>query len=378
QEYLTQLDADIKITFKIRNEVKNIGFELNISDFDAKMNGFMETKDHLIAKITKFNFDTILEPSVREQLHGEITELDTQITQFKDIIEEKFTFISEIIALKDNNSKLIEVTKILIDGARDEKDSIIKLYELSEIKQLTKIDDEIKLFNSFLDDYDKLIEIIYSAREDYASLKSRITQANKFLIRVIKNLEVSIKELKAIRSDELSCRERIIDFDLKVVEIDLYIRKYQHTYKTSSYINAMIEEFSNKLTLLKKELNNEPLNITTVRNLNDSVASIINKLIDEELEKNIKQRIGSELILKYISRFNKSEGMDTTIGRLNNLYSGHEYKSLLQEGYQILLNADSIKGPAIYKGIVSEVTVDPFNEILSVVSTESNTKEVLV
>ncbi|MGL5021260.1 MAG: septation ring formation regulator EzrA, partial [Mycoplasmatales bacterium] len=268
--------------------------------------------------------------------------------------------------------------KILIDGARDEKDSIIKLYELSEIKQLTKIDDEIKLFSSFLDDYDKLIEIIYSAREDYASLKSRITQANKFLIRVIKNLEVSIKELKAIRSDELSCRERIIDFDLKVVEIDLYIRKYQHTYKTSSYINAMIEELNNKLRILKKELNNEPLNITTVRNLNDSVASIINKLTDEELEKNIKQRIGSELILKYISRFNKSEGMDTTIGRLNNLYSGHEYKSLLQEGYQILLNADSIKGPAIYKGIVSEVTVDPFNEILSVVSTESNTKEVLV
>jgi septation ring formation regulator EzrA len=364
QTYLAQLDDDIKITLQIKDEINKIGFDLNIDDFDEKMKLFIESKDDLVQQIQVYKFGEQFDKEVRETLQTDITSLDTQISQFKDIIEEKFTLISEIIVLKDDNTKLIELANKLIDSAHAERDIIIKLYELSEIKQIAKLEEEIELFNSFILDYDKLIEIIYNALEDYASLKSRIGQANKFLVRVIHNLETTITELRAIRSDELDCRDKVKEYNRTMIDIDLYLRKYKHNDKISSYIEAIKLDLDEKFSELKTELDLEPLNITKVRNLNDSVGSILNKLTTQELEKNIKQRVGSEYLLRFICRYNRNDEIDTAIRRLNSLYNAHDYNALLQEGYIILCNA-SPKGADIYKDIVGKVEVESFQNAIS-------------
>jgi len=373
QTYLAQLDSDIKITLQIKDEINKIGFDLNIDDFDVKMKAFIESKEDLEKQIHVYKFGEQFDKQVREELQTNITTLDTQISQFKDIIEEKFILISEIIVLKDDNGKLIELANKLIISAHNERDIIIKLYELSEIKQLAKLEEEIDLFNSFILDYDKLIDIIYNALEDYASLKSRIGQANKFLVRVIHNLETTITELRAIRSDELTCRDKVKEYNRTIIDIDLYLRKYKHKDKISGYIEAINVDLEEKFQELKIELDLEPLNITKVRNLNDSVGSILNKLTSIELEKNIKQRIGSEYLLRFICRYNRNDEIDTAIRRLNSLYNAHDYNALLQEGYIILCNA-SPKGADIYKDIVGKVEVESFQKMISPTSFNEITK----
>ena len=63
--------------------------------------------------------------------------------------------------IEEENKKLIETVEELIVGAKDERDQIIKLYELNEIRQVSKIDSEIETFEVFKEDYIKIIEITY-------------------------------------------------------------------------------------------------------------------------------------------------------------------------------------------------------------------------
>ena len=123
------------------------------------------------------------------------------------------------------------------------------------------------------------------------------------------------------------------------------------------------EELDYKFNELQKEIDKEPLNITNVRNLSESVETLIETLIDNEIENNIKHRKGSELLLNYISRFNKNESMDNTVTRLFNLYNDNEYSVLLKEAYA-LIDTSSPKGKDIYVQIVNKVEVEPFKDIL--------------
>jgi len=362
-DFIDGVDSDLNLINQIDEEIKNIGYKINIESLEEETLFFNETKDVILNKVAKFNFDEKIDSAEATILQEECNTLDNKLSELKIIVEDRFTFIKNIMRLEEENKNLMDTVSELIVGAKEERDQIIKLYELNEIRQVSKIDSEIETFEIFKEDYNKLIEIIHEAKEDYINLEQRIIQSNKYLIRLITNFEEALVALRAVRRDELNTRDKIDSYAQKIIEIDLYIKKNSHSHRLTRTIVSKIEELTLKFDELQKEIDKEPLNITNVRNLSESVETLIETLIDNEIENNIKHRVGSELLLNYISRFNKNERMDNTITRLFNLYNDNEYTVLLKEAYA-LIEDSSPQGKDIYVQIVNKVEIEPFNSIL--------------
>ncbi len=363
QEYLLEFQADIDNVNTINKEIENIGFKINVSDFDLKMDKFKIRRQELLEDITGIDFENKFSAEKLNSLKNKSENLDRELTEFKNIVEEKFKFISDIMNIMAENEELIKTAEEVIGGAKLERDEIIKLYELPNISQIKTLDSYFEEYSKFINDYEKLLNIIHNAKEDYARLKDRMTKSNHYLIRLLKNLKTSINELRAIRQDEIKASENISDFKALGVEMDLYLRKYDHKGKLSHTQYNLIDEYNTKLVLLEEELNKEPLDIELVRSLNDALITVGKTLSEKELESNIKQRLGGELLIKYLNQYNDNEDVNLLIKRLQNLYNNNDYRTLLSESYN-LLQANSQKADLIYKEIVKQVDVEPFAPVL--------------
>ncbi len=361
--YLSAIESDIDTIVKVNDEIENIGFKINVSDFHNRVEEFRERRENILDKIIDFDFSKVIEEEVLSSISRDFTALDTEISEFKNIVEEKFKFISDIIDVMEENRELIITADDIIVGAKEERDEIIKLYEIPNIKQIKDMDVQFEEYANFSRDYEKLIKIILEAKEDYGTLKSRITQANHYIVRLLKNLEDSLKQLKALRQDEIEAYENLDGFKILEVELDLYLRKYDHHDKLSKTINTLMKEYSNKLTALEEELSKEPLDISAVRNLNDALISLGEALSTKELETNIKIRLGCELLLQYLHQYNTNDDVNNVIKRFQNLYNQNEYQVLLKDAFG-LLKANTNKADAIYSNIVGKVEVEPFTPVL--------------
>lgn len=364
RNYLTQIQSDIDTIVKVNEEIENIGFKINVSNFQDKVTTFSNSRESFLAQIAELDFSTTPNEDVLKDIRTRFSALDNEISEFKDIVEEKFKFISDIINIMEDNEKLIDTTNEIISGAKQEQEEIIKLYEVPNIKQIQQLNDYFEEYDQFIKDYKKLLNIIMLAKEDYARLKGRIQQANHYLVRLLKNLEASIQQLKAIRQDELDAFENLDYYKLMSVEFDLYLRKYEHTQKLEKNLGTLLKEYNLKLQSLEENLDNEPLNIANVRNINDALTKIIEQLVDKkDLEKDIKQRIGCEFLIKYLNQFNTNDDINIVIKRLQNLYNANEYRTLLVEAYGLLKN-NSSKADKIYESILGQVEVDEFKPVL--------------
>ena len=89
------------------------------------------------------------------------------------------------------------------------------------------------------------------------------------------------------------------------------------------------------------------------------------------LQSNIKQRLGSELLMNYVNQFNITQDTNLIIIRLLNLYNSNEYVTLLHEAYTLLAR-NSSNADKLYANIVGAIEVDPFEPILVAVNNEKN------
>ena len=361
-EYLSQLDTDIQMMSKIGTEITKIGFSLNISDFGLKIGAFENERESILEKVARIDFENDLVKEDLKLLEDNINSLDGNISEFKDMVEEKFNFIKEIIAVLSKNEKLIETANDLIFGAITEKNKIITLYELPDIRQVKKLDSEIEIYDIFKKDYTKLIEIIHNAKEDFVTLKLRIEQSNQYLIRLLKNVESAVNELRSIRNDEIHARESLTYYYRSSVEINLYMRRYGHLDSMSNDLKSLTLDLDIKLRNLVAILEKEPLNISEVRKLDSSVDKIINTLKNQYLLTDVKQRIGCELLINYMARFNTTDELNLTIKRLHNLYKNCEYKKILIEVLELLTSLTD-DGPTRYKNIVSKVKISGVDDL---------------
>lgn len=364
QEYLNQLQDDINIITKVKDEINNIGFDINISGFSTKIENFINEKDSIVSEVILIDYFKAPKKEKLVTIEQQLISLDNQLNEFKELVELRFKLIKDIIYFETQNEKLIDTAEILIEGALSEKEEIEKLYDIKEFKALNRFESELSRYTIFKKDYSKLLEITHLAKEDFENSKNRIHQSNQYLVRLLKNIEDAVNELKSIRSDELNARTNIIDYQLKYIEIDLYLRKYDHRNKISKIIKSLLIELENSLENLNNELNKEPLNINNVRTFEQNINRLIDDLTSKEIENNIKQRLGCELLLQYLSQFNISEENNIILRRLNQKYIENEYSSLLNEGYY-MLESISPDYKKIYQAITSKVEVERFKEFLS-------------
>lgn len=364
QDYLHSLQDDIDIINRVKNEIENIGYALNIDDFEEKITGFSSERDSIVGEVILITFEESPAKETLVVIQNNLENLDERIREFKNLVEDKFEHIKDIMEYEKLNTELLSKADNLIEAALEEKKEIEKLYEINDYKQMKKFDDEIVRYTKFKEDYSSLIEIAHEAREDFEASKSRIVQANQYLIRLLKNVEDAVIELKAIRSDELNARANFNSYLIKNIEIDLYLRKYDHKEYTSKVITSLLQDLNNSINSLEHELDQETLNIVNVRMLENSVKQLIQTLTDKEIENNIKQRIGSELFIQYLSQFNTNEESNIILKRLNAKYIDCEYSQLLHEAYDLLKNVTP-EYKKIYAKITERVDIEPFEDVLT-------------
>lgn len=358
-EYLTQLDSEITTMHQLSEEIKKIGFSLNISDFTDKLERFSTEKDQIMSVVAQISFEKDTDKQYFKQLEIDINNLDLEIDELNKIVEEKFSYIKEIIKVINENKRLLKVCHELINGAVVEREHIILLYELPEIKQIKIIDDEITQFNKFEEDYHKLLEMTYSAREDFSTLQKRLNQSNKYLIHLIKNIQKILFELKSIRNDEIVAVENISNYIQLRLEIDLYLRKHAHKYKMSNEIKALLLELDTKLHQLDKELKQEPLKIKSVRKLDYSIRKNLDTLISVELQKDVRQRKGSLLLLNYCAKYNQSDELNLTLKNMYVTYKQHDYRKVIRQSKELLIMMDP-NGAQKFELIVNRVKAAEF------------------
>ncbi len=153
-------------------------------------------------------------------------------------------------------------------------------------------------------------------------------------------------------------------YQKNVIEIDLYLRSYNHQGLVSSNLKNILTDIDVKLEMLQDELDKEPLNITNVRNLNTSVAKLIQEVTETKAHENIKQREAAKYLILYFNRFTHTQDGINYSRRFNALFNDHDYKRILKESYELLKGSNK-DGDQIYKRIVNQVQVKPFENILT-------------
>lgn len=365
QDSLKQSNKKIDIIEELNDAMKAVNFNINLENFEQRLEDFKNYSQVLASKDAQIEFSQDIQEETLKQLEVEHHDLDNAITKYLSIVQEKTTAINEIIEYIEQNDELIQTGEEIITGAIEERNSIAQMYNFDDVEKiLHNFDYEINTYDQFSEDYQELIKIIYSGQEDYGKLKGRIKQANKYLRHLLENIRRILNDLREVRIDEIKARQELAGYKRDLVEIDLYLRKHDHRSLISTDLQNMIDEVNIKVDLLEKALNVEPLFINEVRNLRSSIITITNEITSGKLENNIKQREAAKLLILYFNKFTHTREGNTYSRRFNTLYKEHDYKRILREGHELLIDSNN-DGHKIYEKIVSPAqNVEPFVAVL--------------
>ncbi len=368
QDYLTVLNEKIEGIENQSNEMKALNFSVNLNGFDTKLENFKVNSNELLTKVTYIDFSNQVDRDLLKQLEFELKDLDSEITEYHKIVQEKTAYIREIIDYMKENEELIAKGNETVSGAIAERDTISKMYVVHDIDKIIKeLNDEIETYNQFAADYEELIAIIYAGKEDYSTLRSRIVKANKYIKHYLGNMGELLRKFHTIQMDELNAHENLVKYQRKSIEIDLYVRRNNHANFISKEVKNHLIDIDVKLNLLEQALSEQPINISDVRNLSNSVEKLTTEIVENSLiENDIKQREAAKLMIMYLNRFTETHDGATYSNRFNNLYASCEYKRILKEAYELLIDANN-DGKKIYETIVKPaMNVTPFEYILDI------------
>lgn len=348
------VENELSIVKSIQNKFEQYGYT-NISEkVDLTYQDFLEKHDELEAELEVSDLKKHLIKTDEETLKKFIDEIKI----YCDELETEFEKIEKIEKLKEANSELNNLVKELLQGALEEKDTIIKLYNIKEIDQFKKIESQKKDLDEFNEDYKTLNNMLFEEDVNLEDLYVRIEQSNKYLNRVLTNVKQSIKVLEAIRSDELEIRKNTETYKHELVKISIYLYKVKHFEKLNLSLKSTLKELSQKIVEMDKELEKEPLEISYVRANDNIIQKLLNNFINE-MQKDVKQRVGAEKLAVHFNRFVVNNENYTFSTRFVTLYNNKEYRQILKEIYQVFTD-NNPKGEALYRSILNSVNVEEY------------------
>lgn len=355
--------SNIKNLEKSKEEIEKLGYLIDIPEFDEMILGFNEKLDECVEKTAIFTFGTHIEQEVSNDIIKELSTLDDEIKLMIPKIAKCFDQINEVTAIRKLNDDAIEVLATLAAGALEEKDVIAKFYDIEQLSEVQTLDAEIDRLKKFVNDYKKLEVLIIEATEPYTILLERLEQSQKYLSRMTAKFKDTIKLLESVRNDELAAQDATIEYRRALINIDLYLRKYNHLNSMSSPLASQYREANSKYKQLETELHSEPLNIDNVNRLSESIAKILSDILDDKLVKDIKQRQGCQYILHYLAKFTYDDEVERSYRRFEMLFSTRQYQLFLKEASSYLQTGDK-RGNVIYKELVSHVQVDDYKDFV--------------
>ncbi len=274
------------------------------------------------------------------------------------IDHESILYINDIRKLNDEKISLIED---IILGTKEERKNVQVLYDIKEIPQFDDVEKEEEKFNLFKKDYLELNEMIEKEEKSIEPYKENIAQASAYLDRVIKKLKNNVLEIKNISNDELKISEKLVLYKQEVIKLNLYLREYKHIDCLNRSLEITYKEVQNKINDLEEELNKETIDISFLRITDNIINRLLTDLINN-IQKDIKQRLGVEKLSTYYNRFVNNEDRLRYSKHFTSLYSDRNYRQILKEVHDLLKKMNP-RGDILYKDVVNTIEVDPYESV---------------
>ncbi len=349
----SDLESNMSIIDNVTNLINERNFRLDQDEHLQNYTNLIEQKKEIEHALEDVTFDERITEEYVEQKEKELASINESIYNIKTSIEEQYSKIKVIEDHIAANQILFEQSDELVEGAIEELVEIAKLYQMPENKAIQKLENEVKRYNKFKEDYEILLDLVCDLKEDYESLATRFNKSNEFLKHFITNIKNAINGLRDIRTDEIKAVENIDDYKKSITTIEFYLSNEEHLNEMSIRLKNKLEEAYIKIENLDKSLNETPLNISEVRKLMLASETLIDelKILSEE---EIKAKQLSQALICFANRFVDSTSSQDILSHAMTLYNNNNYTQVIKEIKQSIYN-DFENAEALYNQIVSEI-----------------------
>lgn len=352
------LEKDISATLEAKAEIEKIGYKLQIDEELEGIDKIQNYKTELNQLINEITFDEVKDYSEKiEEL--EINQSDLE--SIKNILLLEYQKIKDLIDAKESVETVKSECEELFLAADQEFEEVKMLYEITDMSKIVDIQEEVEHFETFKEDYEKLLKLIQDSKDNYSVLVEKLEESEKYLYRIMDKVKKSLFQIKEIREDEIKVREMIEENKADITEICLYLKHYEHFYELSPNLSHSIDQCYAKMNDLEAELNKTPLNIEEVRKNNMTIEALKEDLITSTHEE-IKRKEAINKLVQYANKYVVDDEVETLILHINYLYNSREYASALKELRRLISVYSSEE---IYKKIVSKVEVKSYEEYKS-------------
>lgn len=378
EEVLAILEEEVKNLTEFQQLMREI--ERSTEDFEDKYSEILAKGFINFSNETKENYFGLMSEKKRveddlkvveflnaefnfiEKIGMDIAKLNEELKEFMDAFDESVILIKTTLKTDEANKKLTTLYENLLDGALEEKDVILKLYNLTDSDVLTKVEQDSDIFDQFKRDYAKLEKMMFDESKEFTSLNEKVTQSNMYLNKILENLKENIKMLQSIRHDELEIRARAVDYEKELINIEFYLRENKHYNKMNKDVKITKKEIREKLSDLHEALRQEVLDITYVRSM-DNIVDELMKAYIKKIHTDIKQKNGAEKLILYFNKSIKDDQGLEYAQHFTKLYNSFEYRRILREIYQVLID-NSEQGEELYKDIVNTVEIKKYEGMM--------------
>ncbi len=341
-----------------KDEILSYKLENLTSSLNDNIVKFKESKEDVNSQIEKVK---LTDSDSIKKLFVDLENINLNLDNYYvgvSIEHESIIYINDIRRL--NNEKISLIEDIIL-GTKEERKNVQVLYDIKEIPQFDDVEKEEEKFVLFKNDYLELNNMIEKEEKSIEPYKENITQASAYLDRVIKKLKNNVIEIKNISNDELNISDKLVLYKQEVIKLNLYLREYKHIDCLNRSLEITYKEVQNKILDLEEELNKETIDISFLRITDNIVNRLLIDLI-ENIQKDIKQRLGVEKLSTYYNRFVNNEDRLRYSKHFTSLYSDKNYKQILKEVHD-LLNKMNPRGDVLYKDVVNTIEVDPYESV---------------
>lgn len=308
-EQITEVYEDLKAK---KYPLKHLKIEYNVEESLKNTNIILDRIKVLNLENCMFELKTMLE--YLDNLFDEFEyekKSRKEYEEIKEIFEQKLsnrlTSVTEIDSKIDDIKNLYDLKKEEIDGIKNLK------------KKIVKIDDEYKIY----------MKGVSKKRIPYSERRAKLEDLLYNFKKEEEEVDLVLKTLGHMYDDEERAREQLDEIQELLKQSKARIRSYQLPIISDSYF-VELEEANEAILEVIKELENKPINISTLNTRVDTARDLVLKLFNTT-NKLIKTARIAEYVMVYANRYRyNSIPIESALRKARAYFYKGEYEKALE------------------------------------------------
>ncbi len=227
---------------------------------------------------------------------------------------------------KDLSIKLENVNHI-VDGIHSQLEDIKKMYDLTE-KDLTGLGKVKKSLAKINKEYDVIINEVELLNQPFSKAHYKLEELTKKLKDLEEKLDLSLKSLGSLYEDELRAKEQLKEFKEILNNCKMLPRSIKMPAILEHYY-VELEEASEAVDEIVKELNRKPIAIKTLNTRVDTARDLVLKLYKTTTDLVHDAKLVEQAII-YSNRYRRSYvQIDQVLDKAERSFYKGEYRNAL-------------------------------------------------